>query len=105
MPKLIALEAAKKGEGLDLITISCDDPDQEAAATQFLNAHNAPQPGYVKHAKSDDDFINSIDPKWSGALPGIFIYDRNGQQIQSFIGETDMKLLGAAVTKALASKI
>ncbi len=97
MPKLIALCAAHKAKGVDLITISCDEPEQELAAAEFAHKQGAPPPPYVRHAKSDDDFINAIDPKWSGALPALFLFDRDGKQVRSFIGETDMKVLEAAL--------
>ncbi len=101
MPKLVALYAAEKGRGLDFVTISCDDPEQEADALKFLDMHGATMPRYVKHAKSDDDFINSIDPKWSGALPGLFLFDREGRKAGSYIGETDIKALQGDVQRIL----
>ncbi len=102
MPKLVALFAAQKHRGLDLVTVSCDEPEQESAAAQFVDRQGTPAPHYVRHATSDDDFINAIDPKWSGALPALFLFDRNGQQVKSFIGETDPKLLETAIDKTLS---
>ncbi len=103
MPKLVGLYAAQKRRGLDLVTVSCDEPEQESAAAQFVERQGAPAPHYVRHASSDDDFINAIDPKWSGALPALFLFDRNGKQVQSFIGETDPKLLETAIDRMLSS--
>ncbi|MBV9403992.1 MAG: hypothetical protein JO211_01510, partial [Acidobacteriaceae bacterium] len=59
-------------------------------------------PHYIRRAKDDDVFINSIDRKWSGALPALFLFDRTGQQAASFVGETDMKQLEGALNKMLA---
>jgi len=103
MPKLIALFGAQKRKGFDLVTISCDEPEQELAAAQFVDQQGAPAPRYVRHAKSDDDFINAIDSKWSGALPALFLFNREGKQIQEFIGETDEKSLEAAIDRALSA--
>ena len=102
-PKLVALHGAYKAKGLDLVAISCDEPEQEAGAMAFLKQQRPPQPFYVKRAKDDDQFINAIDRQWSGALPALFLFDRDGRQAKSFIGETDMKLLEATVKKLLAS--
>jgi thiol-disulfide isomerase/thioredoxin len=102
MPKLVALCAAQKRKGLELVTNSCDEPEQELEAAQFADKQGAPAPHYLRHAKSDDDFINAIDPKWSGALPALFLFDREGRQIRSFIGETDMKALETVIQNALA---
>jgi thiol-disulfide isomerase/thioredoxin len=103
LPKLVDLYTAQKSKGLDFVTISCDEPEQEASAAIFLRTQKAPEPTYIRHATSDDAFINAIDPKWSGALPALFLFDRKGAVVQSFIGETDMKLLEKTITKALGS--
>jgi hypothetical protein len=57
----------------------------------------------VRHAKSDDDFINAIDARWSGALPALFLFNREGKQVQEFIGETDEKVLETAINKVLSA--
>jgi thiol-disulfide isomerase/thioredoxin len=101
MPALVKLAAQHRAQGLKLVTISCDEPEQEAGALAFLRQHAAPPPVYIKRVKDDDRFINSIDPKWSGALPGLFVYDRQGRMVKSFIGETDMAALEAALRKLL----
>jgi thiol-disulfide isomerase/thioredoxin len=101
LPKLVALHAANKNKGFELVTVSCDEPEQEAAAAQFVAAQGAPPPNYIRRAQNDDAFINAIDPKWSGALPALFLFDRNGRQARSFIGETDIKQLTAYIEKLL----
>ena len=101
LPKLAAMHASKKSKGLDFVTISCDEPEQEAEAAQFLAVQAAPEPYYVRSARDDDAFINAIDPKWSGALPALFLFDRNGRQARSFIGETDLKQLAASIDNLL----
>ena len=103
MPKLIALFDAQKRKGFDLVTISCDEPEQALAAAQFVERQRAPTPHYVRHAKSDDDFINAIDARWSGALPALFLFNREGKQVQEFIGETDEKVLETAINKVLSA--
>jgi len=101
MPKLVALEARYRARGLKLVTISCDEPEQEDGAADFIRHTAAPQPAYVKRPKNDEQFIDSIDPEWSGALPALFLYDRQGRLVKSFIGETDMAALEAALKPLL----
>jgi hypothetical protein len=60
-----------------------------------------PQPAYIKRAKNDEKFIDSVDPKWSGALPGLFVYDRQGRLVKSFFGETGMTALDTVLKKLL----
>ena len=101
LPKLIRLQAKLKERGFELITISADEPEQAAAAEKLLKKSGAPLPGFRKQAMNDDRFINAIDPKWSGALPALFLYDRNGRKVTSFIGETDIGAIESAIRKLL----
>jgi thiol-disulfide isomerase/thioredoxin len=101
LPELAKLEQRWKSRGLVLVTVSADEPDQEAAAAAFLEKCGVAPPAYVKHVANDEDFINSIDTKWSGALPALFLYDRAGQRVASFIGETDIADVERALRKLL----
>jgi len=101
MPKLIALQAKLKARGFELVTISADEPEQMGAAEKLLTKSGAPAPAYHRQAKDDDQFINAIDPKWSGALPALFLYDRNGKKVRSFIGETEIGVIDSAIQKLL----
>lgn len=101
MPQLAAMEAKLCARGVKFIAISADEPEQEAAAAKFLAEVKVPAPGYIRRAKDDDKFINAIDPKWSGALPALFLYDKNGRKVKMFVGETPMKEVEAAIMKLL----
>jgi thiol-disulfide isomerase/thioredoxin len=101
MPVLVRLQSRFRGRGLDLVTISCDEPEQEAGAIEFLRKTGVTSPGYIKHARSDEKFIDSVDAKWSGALPALFLYDRQGHLVKSFIGESDVNDIEAAIRRVL----
>jgi thiol-disulfide isomerase/thioredoxin len=101
MPQLIKLQAKLKDRGLDLVTISADEPEQEADTEKVLKQFGSPSPAYRKQARKDEQFIDAIDPNWSGALPALFLYDRAGRKVRSFIGETEMTTIEAAVQKLL----
>ncbi len=88
MPKVAKLSESLKAKGLVVLTISADDPEQEADALKFLKQSGVTAPSYVKRPKDDGKFINAIDAKWSGALPAMFLYDKTGKRIKSWIGET-----------------
>ncbi len=98
LPQLVQLEKKLRG-GLRLVTISADDPEQEADAVKFLRKSGVPPPAYIKRAADDDKFITSVDLKWSGALPALFLYDRQGRKVRSFVGETEMAAVEAAIRK------
>ncbi len=99
MPQLARLATKYRTRGVKLVTISADEPEAEAAAAEFLRKTGVPGPAYIKRAADDEKFINSVDPKWSGALPALFVYDRRGRMIESFIGETSMAELEAVLGK------
>jgi thiol-disulfide isomerase/thioredoxin len=99
MPQLVALETKLKSKGVQLITISADEPEQEKAVSDFLAKAKVPAPVYLRKAKDDDAFIRKVDPKWSGALPALFLYDRQGRLVKSFIGATPMRDLEAAIAR------
>jgi thiol-disulfide isomerase/thioredoxin len=88
LPKLAAYEAKLRARGFVLLTISADEPEQDSAAYAFLLKSAVRLPGYRKQTENDSAFIDSIDPKWSGALPALFLYGREGAKVKSFIGET-----------------
>jgi len=101
MPALVALEKRWRARGLVLVTISADEPEQEAAAAAFLEKTGVRRPAYIKRARNDEDFINAVDRAWSGALPALFLYDRQGRQAARFTGETDPAEVEAAIRKLL----
>jgi thiol-disulfide isomerase/thioredoxin len=101
MPQLVAMETRLRARGVKFIAISADEPEQEGAASKFLTEVRVPPPGYIRRAKDDDKFINAIDPKWSGALPALFLYDKTGRKVKMFVGETPMNEVEAAIMKLL----
>jgi thiol-disulfide isomerase/thioredoxin len=102
LPQLVKLQAKLKARGLEIITISADEPETVNAAPKFLKDTGAGAlPAYVKRAKDDDKFIGMLDPKWQGALPALFLYDKTGKKVQAFFGETPIAQIEAAITKLL----
>ena len=101
MPELVKLEARLRARGVQLITISADEPEKQAEAEAFLAKYSVTGPAYIRNAKDDDKFINSVDPKWSGALPALILYDKSGRKTKMFVGETSITDVEAAVTKLL----
>ena len=101
MPELICLHKRLHDSGFVLVTISADEPEQDARAAKVLEQSGAPKPAYRKDAKKDEDFINALDRDWSGALPALFLYDKSGRRVRSFIGEADIAVVEKAVRALL----
>lgn len=101
LPLLVKLEAKLKGRGFVLLAISCDEADEEARVVATLRKAGVKAPYYLKRARNDEAFIDFVDKKWRGALPALFLYDRQGRLRQSLIGETPLGEIEAAIGKLL----
>ena len=102
LPQIVKLQAKLKAKGVEVITVSADEPETVQAAAKFLKDTGAGGlPAYIKRPKDDDKFIGSVDPKWQGALPALFLYDKAGRKVQSFFGETPIAKIEAAIQKLL----
>lgn len=101
LPELVKLEARLRSKGLKLVTVSADEPEKQAEALKFVSQLGVPKPVYIRRANDDDKFIGFVDPKWTGALPALMIYDKTGKRVRSFYGETPVKDVEAALAKLL----
>jgi peroxiredoxin len=100
-PALVSLARRLQGRNFELITISLDDPKQEAAAKKFLERQAAAAPARLRRVlkaegreatnfiyteASADPLIAALDPAWPGPLPhtvlvapgGKILYRNNG---------------------------
>jgi len=102
MPQLVQLSHKLAARGFDLVMISADEAEQEAAALKVLKDNRAEGAMYLLKTANNDAFYPTVDPKWaSGELPALFLYDRSGKRVRSFFGETSIPDLEAAIAKLL----
>ncbi len=101
MPALVKMYERLKARGFVFVTVSADEPEDEPKAQMFLDQNKAPSPRYLRKTANEDAFLSAVDPKWSGALPATFLYDRGGKKVKALIGESDLKALEAAIIKLL----
>ncbi|HVO96970.1 MAG TPA: TlpA disulfide reductase family protein [Bryobacteraceae bacterium] len=101
MPQLVKLSAKLGARGVDIVTVSADEPGKEAAAYKFLMDNAVGGPFFLKKAADEDKFYAVVDAKWSGEMPAMFLYDRTGKRVRSFLGETPVKDIEAAIQKLL----
>jgi thiol-disulfide isomerase/thioredoxin len=78
MPDLLRLRRTYAERGLRLVLVSGDFAGDTEQATAFLGEQGVDFPTYLKQG-SDMEFIDALDPRWSGALPATFIYDDAGR--------------------------
>jgi len=80
-PDLVELDRRYRSRGLTFLSVSLDDPDQrDTQVKQFLAEQKPSFAVFIKTAGDPDQFINGVDPAWSGVLPATFIYDRTGRR-------------------------
>ncbi len=59
-----AAERKLRAQGLEVVTISADDREHQAAAGKFIQMFDVPGAVYLKQADDDDRFSSAIDAKW-----------------------------------------
>jgi thiol-disulfide isomerase/thioredoxin len=85
-PTLLKVRKEFAPRGLRLILVSADFADQRPKVVQFLAQQGVGFQTFLK-AENDMAFINALDPRWSGALPATFVYDRSGKLRDFWEGE------------------
>ncbi len=76
-PDLLRLRRSYRDRGLRLVLVSGDFPSERDAALGFLAEQGVDFPTYLKEG-GDMEFIDTLDKRWSGALPATFVYDSSG---------------------------
>lgn len=97
MPELVKLENRMNGKPFQLVVISTDEPEQAQDAFKFVESNRVPAPSYIKQTGNNDKFINAFDPEWTGAVPALFLYDRTGKRVKSWIGEAEIASVESAI--------
>lgn len=99
-PALLRVARAHQRDGLRLVLVSADFPEQMHAVREFLAARGMTDTSYIK---SGDDmaFINALSPKLTGALPATLLYDGSGKLVTYWEGMADEARFERAVKHAL----
>jgi thiol-disulfide isomerase/thioredoxin len=101
-PSIVALAERERSRGLRVLFVSADFDDQAPETRAFLASHHTPGPWLVKGEK-DQEFIDGLDKRWSGALPFTIVYDPAGKAVQFWEGGADSTHFAAAVEPLLTS--
>jgi thiol-disulfide isomerase/thioredoxin len=78
-----------EGKNVEFISVSADYPDEvQSHILPFLNKFpEIPFRVYVADFKSQDDFIDALNPDWSGAVPATFLYSADGKLQHMLLGQ------------------
>ena len=80
-----------KPRGLQVVSVSLDDPGRPGV-TEHVGAllrKQAPNlTPNIAHFIDADELIAAISPRWSGAIPALFVYDHTGQLRGDMYGDS-----------------
>ncbi len=99
-PDLLRLHRELGSRGLDLVLISADFSSQRQAAQEFLSQQGVDFGTFLK-AGDDQDFIDAVDPRWSGSLPATLVLKRDGTRAAFWEGKASYEQFRSAVAPLL----
>jgi len=102
LPVISQFAREMKPRGLDVLSLSLDDPQTAQARVSKLLSEQAPNLTPVIAKFSDaDQFIGTFDSRWEGTIPALFAYDATGQRRGSHVGEASRGDLDQLVGRLL----
>lgn len=99
-PDLVALQREWADRGFRLVFVSADFAEDVPNARAFLAEQGVDWPTYLKTG-DDMQFIDKLDARWSGALPGSFLYDSSGRLVRFWEGKASRDTLAARILPVL----
>jgi len=74
LPNYEKFQAAHKNQPVKVLLVSMDFQSKlNTAVMPFVKKHQYKTETYLAQRKSDEEWINTVDKDWSGALPGTLI--------------------------------
>ncbi len=87
--ELVTTNHMYRDRGLQLVTISADEPKLKDKALAFLQKKQASGLNYIYTGDSKYKLIEAIDPKWQGALPYTVLIEPGGKIVYAKEGAFD----------------
>lgn len=103
MPDLLKLRRELKDGGFELILVTADFESALDGSRAFLTGQGVDFPTLHKKQR-DQEFIDGLDPSWSGALPFTMLFDRTGTRTASWEGRESLDQLRARVMPLIETK-
>jgi thiol-disulfide isomerase/thioredoxin len=80
-PDIIKLYDTYESQGLQVIAVSMNEPEEVEDIAEFLAEHKPRFPVY-RAASTEEEFYADFDEKWWGEMPMTMIYDKTGKVIK-----------------------
>ena len=102
IPDLVALEKQYRSQGLRLVPVSLDEPDDLGRLVlPFLEKWFPEFRTYVRLTPDMDRMVSVVDPAWNELLPTSYIIDRHGKVAARIQGGKPKAVFEAAVVPLL----
>jgi thiol-disulfide isomerase/thioredoxin len=102
MPDLVRLRDAYRDRGVRVVLLSFDLESSVADARRFLAGHGVTDTTLIRgDTENDQEFLQNLDPRWSGALPATWVFDGAGHARSFWEGRATYPRLEQAVLAAL----
>jgi thiol-disulfide isomerase/thioredoxin len=89
LPVLNQFAREMKPRGVDVLSVSLDDPGTAAGTVLRELSQKAPElTATIAKVDDADKFIANFDGAWEGTIPALFAYDVNGKLRGRHMGET-----------------
>jgi thiol-disulfide isomerase/thioredoxin len=102
-PMVIELVRQYQPKGLAVFGMDLDDDAEETLAMRFVARNHPIFPNYRKKPGKEDEFINAVNPKWTGVLPATFFYSPDGRLVGQIVGEQKREVFVMAIEQLLAA--
>jgi peroxiredoxin len=100
-PELITIYRTYRGRGLEVVTVSADEPDSKEAALKFLREKQASTRNLILDSDDSYALIEAVDPEWPGALPYTILVAPGGKVLYRSVGAFDPLQLRKAIIRYL----
>jgi thiol-disulfide isomerase/thioredoxin len=99
-PDLVRLKREQEGSPFELILVSADFASQLPQVRQFLAEQRV---DFVTYRRVGDDmeFINGLEPRWSGSIPATLLYGRDGALAEFWEGKASYTTFAGKVRRLL----
>ena len=102
-PDLVRVARDYQGKGLKVLLVSADMDSDVPQVKKFLAEQGVNFPTYLQ-AQKDQEFVNGLDSRWTGAIPTTFIYDGTGKLHEFWEGRTSYATFEAKVRTVLGGQ-
>jgi len=101
LPALLRFHKERKSRGLRLVMVSVDGEADRAVVEAVLREAGFEGQAFIKRG-NDDEFVNALEPRWSGAIPVTVLYDGTGARKQFWPGPVGEAALDKPVAALLS---